>query len=85
MASLHSLLESRTMDSKRLCQQKGDAARTNIAQKGSVSKKVTQHGQTLGLEEKNLAVSKNVSEEDGLETTYETLGFLDCAGEAVRH
>ena len=34
----------------RLCQQKGDAARTDIARNRAVSKKVTQLGQTLGLE-----------------------------------
>ena len=40
---------------------------------------MTQHGQTLGLERKNLAVSKSVrrEEKDGLEKKCETLGFLD--------
>ena len=39
------------MGSKRLRQQKGDAARTDIDRNRTVSKKVTQHGQTLGKEE----------------------------------
>ena len=40
--------EQRTeaMGSKRLCQQKGDAAWTDIGRNRAVSKKVTQHGQT---------------------------------------
>ena len=42
----HMAAYSRVMGSKRLCQQKGDAARTDIARNRAISKKVTQHGQT---------------------------------------
>ena len=46
---------------------KGDAARTDIARNRAVSKKVTQHGHTLGRKKKYLAVSKNVEEEEEVE------------------
>ena len=39
-------LDSGAMGSKRIRQQKGDAARRDIARDRAVSKKVTQHGQT---------------------------------------